>query len=382
MTRIHGKFKDFELENVTGFVNITPRPNYFVSGDIIIPSIIKRVDIVDGGIDTTVVSPDDANPTDWTYVLDVYVEGSAPIRFDIAATETDVDLSEVIPVTPFEGTPILRGLKGDTGPKGDKGDTGAIGPKGDKGDQGIQGLQGIPGIAGPTGPKGEKGDTGATGLTGPKGDKGDTGATGAIGPKGLKGDKGDTGPAGASVTGPQGPTGATGAKGEKGDTGATGPAGPKGDKGDTGATGAIGPTGPKGDKGDTGFAGPTGLQGPKGDKGDPGTIQDTGWVDLVSSSTMSGGNISEFQIRRIASIVYVRLVCNVTANTNCNINYSMPVGYQGSERVYSAGYSQNSSNKQAAVSIRMSNSLIEFRSNDGTAVGVDFSFITDNAFPS
>lgn len=382
MTRIHGKFKDFELENVTGFVNITPRPNYFVSGDIIIPSIIKRVDIVDGGIDTTVVSPEDANPTDWTYVLDVYVDRSAPIRFDIAATETDVDLSEVIPVTPFEGTPILRGLKGDTGPKGDKGDTGATGPKGDKGDQGLQGPQGIQGIAGPIGPKGNTGATGAIGLTGPKGDKGDTGATGAIGPTGPKGDKGDTGPAGASVTGPQGPTGATGPKGDKGDTGATGPAGPKGDKGDKGDTGPIGPTGPKGDKGDTGFAGPTGLQGPAGKDA---VIQDTGLIDKTSTSTTTGGTINYVRVRRIANIVFIYFLYK-SGSGSYTITINLGTGYKPEFGLYGTNYCQDASGNPltaGSFSLDANANTIKLLASTNAAYSAGFiSYPTNDAFPA
>ena len=166
--------------------------------------------------------------------------------------------------------------------------TGGAGQKGDKGQQGNTGNTGLKGDVGPKGADGSNGSNGAKGQQGEVGPKGPSG--------GEKGEKGQQG------VGEKGQQGNTGNQGQKGDVG---PKGADGSNGSNGAKGQQGEVGPKGADGSNGSKGAKGQQGEVGPKGEPGVggggggggsgIQKlpTNFLDMVSPSYHSSGNIYE-----------------------------------------------------------------------------------------
>ena len=121
-----------------------------------------------------------------------------------------------------------------------------------------------------------------------------------MGPKGPSG--GEKGEKGQQGVGEKGQQGNTGNQGQKGDVG---PKGADGSNGSNGAKGQQGEVGPKGADGSNGSKGAKGQQGEVGPKGEPGVggggggggsgIQKlpTNFLDMVSPSYHSSGNIYE-----------------------------------------------------------------------------------------
>jgi hypothetical protein len=87
----------------------------------------------------------DVSPTGWTWTAYLRVRGiaRAAVTFELLAG-TEIDLTDVAPVSMDRGTPIVRGPHGETGPAGPVGPQGETGP------------------AGPVGPQGETGPAGAS----------------------------------------------------------------------------------------------------------------------------------------------------------------------------------------------------------------------------
>tara|TARA_Y100000816_G_scaffold167886_1_gene120364 strand:+ start:7079 stop:8710 length:1632 start_codon:yes stop_codon:yes gene_type:complete len=254
------------------------------------------------------------------------------------------------PFTGLRGLPGNKGQQGDLGLKGEKGQQGA-GTKGEKGQQGNTGNTGLKGDVGPKGDAGAGssvnynnfnsniipstnrlyilGDAnkqwanfhtrtanvhedltihpganttvnGAMALT--NGSSLDVlpGATVNVAGQLLVGGQQVTG--GAGQKGDKGQQGNTGNTGLKGDVG---PKGADGSNGSNGAKGQQGEVGPKGADGSNGSKGAKGQQGEVGPKGEPGVggggggggsgIQKlpTNFLDMVSPSYHSSGNIYE-----------------------------------------------------------------------------------------
>jgi hypothetical protein len=315
-----------------GHVTFTiPRTVTGPQGEILQPDSYRADLDTSGAMSRVLVATDGdgIDPQDWTYRVDVVVDGfTQSFDTELPFSDDTIDFFSLLPTAPSTGgTQITRGPKGDPGdpgPPGDIGPTGPSGPTGPTGPQGDEGLQGVQGETGATGPQGEAGGTGPTGPTG----VGATGATGPAGGPGSTGPTGPTGPTGVGATGPTGPTGSTGPTGAAGvgtnirgsvanfaglpgspatndgyvtlDTnhlwiwngstwfdagpfpvGATGPTGPTGSGGPTGATGPAGSTGPTGP---TGAAGATGATGPAGS----GIVDMAGTTFYARTPTSSG----------------------------------------------------------------------------------------------
>ncbi|KAM9810966.1 EMI domain-containing protein 1 [Neosynchiropus ocellatus] len=200
-------------------------------------------------------------------------------------------------------SPEASNLMGLTPAQGSPGEQGPVGPRGEKGSDGLPGRDGKPGSRGLPGPSGPRGDAGSRGPSGAPGTKGIPGPAGPRGPPGIPGEKGPPGPPGPPgpasaripepdhrgkdpfysntfhdsrglpIPGPQGPPGPVGPPGPKGPLGPPGPPGQNGKPGDPGALGPVGPKGERGERGPLGYPGERGIRGEPGapgPKGEPG----------------------------------------------------------------------------------------------------------------